>query len=77
MTMNTAIDYMNDLLNLPRSDRSYLATKLIESLEKEENHQLSAEEIEEYDARVARWKSGEEKAISIEELNVKLAAILG
>jgi putative addiction module component (TIGR02574 family) len=75
--MNTAIDYMNDLLNLPRSDRSYLATKLIESLEKEENHQLSAEEIEEYDARVARWKSGEEKAISIEELNVKLAAILG
>jgi putative addiction module component (TIGR02574 family) len=75
--MNTAIDYMNDLLNLPRSDRSYLATKLIESLEKEENHQLSAEEIEEYDARFARWKSGEEKAISIEELNVKVAAILG
>ncbi len=77
MNMNTAIDYINDLLSLPRPDRSYLASKLIESLEKEEAHQLSAEEIEEYDARVAKWKSGVEKAISIEELNVKVAEILG
>jgi putative addiction module component (TIGR02574 family) len=75
--MNTAIDYMNDLLNLPRTDRSYIATKLIESLDNEEAHQLSAEEIEEYDARLSRWKTGEDKAISIEELNVKVAEILG
>lgn len=63
-------------MNLPRSDRSYLATKLIESLEAEEGHRLSSEEIAEYDARLARWRNGEEKSSSCTELDAKVAAII-
>ncbi len=49
--MATMTEIITGALELPRSDRSYLAAKLIESLEEEE---LSSEWREELDARVAR-----------------------
>ena len=71
--MATMTDIIAGALELPRSDRSYLAAKLIESLEEEE---LSPEWREELDARVARWKSGETKSVSSEDVHRKIGQIL-
>ena len=72
--MNTALDYMDDLLSLPRSDRSYLASKLIESLD--EGPALSEEEMAEYNGRYERWKSGEELAVSKGQVEQEIAQVL-
>ena len=71
--MPTVSDVIENALALPLADRSYIASKLIESLEREE---LSPEAIQEYDQRVARWKSGETRASSSEELDSKVQEIL-
>lgn len=60
-------------LALPLVDRSYVASKLIESLEKEE---LSDGAVAEYDKRVANWKSGASASATSEELEAKVQAIL-
>lgn len=72
--MSTALDFMNDLLSLPRSDRSYLASKLIESLEG--GDALSEEQIAEYDNRFERWKSGEETAMTREQMDLEVEKML-
>ncbi len=71
--MATVTDIITGALELPRGDRSYLAAKLIESLEEDE---LSPEWREELDQRVARWKSGETKSVSSEEVHRKIGQIL-
>jgi hypothetical protein len=53
--MTTVTDVIKNALALPLKDRSYIASKLIESLEEEE---LSPDAIREYDRRVAGWRSG-------------------
>jgi len=68
--MNTAFELMEDVLKLPRQDRSYLATKIIESLE--QNDELSPEWMEELDRRVESWKSGESPAVSSEDLHQEI-----
>jgi putative addiction module component (TIGR02574 family) len=73
MLMFTMTDIITGALELPRSDRSYLAAKLIESLEEEE---LSPEWREELDKRVARWKSGETQSVSSEDVHRKIGKIL-
>jgi len=55
------------------ADRSYVASKLIESLESEE---LSGEEIAEYDERVTRWKSGANPSSCGEVMEAKVQSIL-
>jgi hypothetical protein len=59
-----ATEIIGQALQLPLIDRSYLAKKLILSLEEEE---LSDAEIAEYDRRTARLLSGEDRSYSKEE----------
>lgn len=68
--MNTAFELMEDVLKLPRQDRSYLATKIIESLE--QNDDLSPKWMEELDRRVESWKSGESPAVNSEDLHQEI-----
>lgn len=68
--MNTAFELMEGVLKLPREDRSYLATKIIESLD--QNDDLSPEWMEELDKRVESWRSGESPAISSDDLHQEI-----
>lgn len=72
--MSTMTEILSGALELSRSDRSYLASKLIESLD--ETEELTPEFKAELDQRVARWKSGEVKGVSSEELHHEIAHIL-
>ena len=72
--MATVTEIISRALSLPRSDRSYLASKLIESLDETED--LTPEFRAELDQRVARWKSGEAKPVSSEELHRQIEKIL-
>ncbi len=65
---------MNEVLKLPRSDRSYLASKLIESLDEEQ--ELSPEWKAEIGRRIERRKSGESTQISQDELHRDIGKIL-
>ena len=73
MAMATLAEIMDDVLQLPRIDRSYLAQKLIESLDREV---LSETALQEYDKRVERWNSGQSKASTAEELDTKISDML-
>ena len=72
--MKTVADVIEGALALPLNDRSYLTSKLIESLEQDE--QLTQSEIAEYDARVARFERGDTNASTAEELDAKVEKIL-
>ncbi len=65
--MNTAAELIDDVLGLPRSDRSYLAAKIIESLDREDD--IDPEWMAELDRRVESWKSGESPSVSSEDLH--------
>lgn len=71
--MPTVADVIENALALPLADRSYVASKLIESLEREE---LSSEAVAEYDQRVTRWKTGENRSSSSDELDSKVRGLL-
>ena len=71
--MKSVTDVIENALALPLVDRSYLATKLIESLEMDD---LSSEAVVEYDRRVSNWKTEKEASSSSEELDAKVQAIL-
>ena len=72
--MTTVDDVIQSALALPLADRSYVTSKLIESLNQDD--QLAPEEVAEYDARVARFEAGETKASTSEELDAKIQKIL-
>lgn len=72
--MATVVEIMNEVLALPRTDRSYLAAKIIESLDDES--ELSLERQAEIGRRVERRKSGESVQISQNELHRDIEAIL-
>jgi len=71
--MPNVADVIENALALSMVDRSYLASKLIESLETEE---LPAEAITEYDQRMARWKTGANPSSNSEQLDAKVQVIL-
>jgi hypothetical protein len=71
--MTTVTDVIENALALSLTDRSYIASKLIESLEREE---LTPEAIQEYDQRVDRWKVGETRSSNSTELDAKAQDIL-
>jgi putative addiction module component (TIGR02574 family) len=68
-----------EVLHLPREDRSKLASRLIESLDEDDDFELSAEWTEEIDRRMREVDEGVVQMISHEEVmqNVKarLAAL--
>lgn len=65
---------LQDALSLPRPERSYLAEKLIVSLD--EDAELSPAWRAELEARVQRRQSGETRSYSREEVGAELEAIL-
>ena len=71
--MTTVTDVIENALALSLTDRSYIASKLIESLETDE---LSPTAIRDYDQRVAGWKSGQTRSSSSAELDAKVHDIL-
>lgn len=71
--MKNVADVIENALALPLVDRSYVASKLIESLETEE---LTCEAVTEYDQRVSKWKAGTNPSSSSQELDAKVQAIL-
>ena len=73
-SMTTVDDVIQSALALPLTDRSYVTSKLIESLN--QGDQLTPEETAEYDARITRFESGENKASTSEELDAKIQKIL-
>ena len=72
--MKTVDEVIQSALALPLTDRSYVTSKLIDSLNQDD--QLAPEEVAEYDARVARFEAGETKASTSEELDAKIQKIL-
>ncbi|MEO8615983.1 MAG: hypothetical protein ABI600_12645 [Luteolibacter sp.] len=71
--MATVTELIENALALSLTDRSYVASKLIESLDQEE---LSPEGIREYDQRVERWKSGQSSSTASDEMDAKVQSIL-
>jgi putative addiction module component (TIGR02574 family) len=62
------------VLKLPSSDRSYLAAKIIESLDQEDD--ISPEWMVELDRRVESWKSGENPSVNSEDLHQEIKSRL-
>lgn len=73
--MITTAELIDTAMGLPVSDRSYIANKLIESIE--EGNELSAEWMSEIQQRVARRAAGESKAVSSESVHADIEKILG
>ena len=71
--MNIA-EILTGALEMPRADRSYLATKLIESLDEE--MELTPGYRAELDARMERYRNSESKGVSSEELHAEVQALL-
>lgn len=67
-------EIMSGALDLPKTDRSYLASKLIESLD--ETEELTPGFRADLDQRVTRWKAGEAGTVSSEELHRDIDQIL-
>lgn len=67
-------EIMEDVLGLPRTDRSYIARKLIESLDQET--EFGPEWMEEIEKRVARRQSGESRSVSSEEVHADIERIV-
>ena len=68
--MDTAAKLMDDVLSLPRPDRSYLAAKLIESLDRQDD--ISPEWMAELDRRVENWKADKSNAVTSEDLHQEI-----
>ena len=72
--MVAVTEIMDELLGLPRADRSYLATKLIESLETDEP--FTAGELEVFRRRSREIREGVVKPLSLEQLEQDVRARL-
>lgn len=68
--MATVMEIMDEVLKLPRSDRGYLAEKLIESLDEE--GELSDPEKELLDRRSCELHEGSVESLSLEQLKEKV-----
>ena len=65
---------LEQVLSLPLPERSYIAERLIVSLD--DNGELSPAWRAELDARVKRRESGETRSHSLEEVHQEIEAIL-
>jgi putative addiction module component (TIGR02574 family) len=74
LDMPTTSEVMENALTLPRADRSYIANKLIESLDDEAP--LSSEWQAEIQRRYARWQAGETQSIPSEEVHRRIEQLI-
>jgi hypothetical protein len=72
--MAAVTEIMQDVLKLPRTERSFLAKKLLESLETDES--FSAEEMEIYQSRSREIREGTVKPLTLEQLQQEVSARL-
>jgi len=70
--MSTLTDLINDALHLPRTDRGYLAQKLIESLDDE--NEPSDDEKAILDRRSKAMKAGTVTPLTLDQLKERVAA---
>ncbi len=66
--MIAVAEIIEEVLHLPRTDRSYIASRLLESLDNDDDSQLSPEWAEELDRRVKSIDDGTATMISSEDL---------
>lgn len=69
--MAAVTDIMQEVLKLPRTERSFLAKKLLESLNSDES--FSPEEMEEFQSRSREIRDGSVHPISLAELQREVA----
>ena len=74
MVMTAVAEIMREVLKLPRTDRSYLAKKLIESLEMDET--FTAEEFGIFERRSREIHNGSVKPLTLEQLQQNVNAQL-
>ena len=72
--MPAVTDIMQDVLKLPRTERSFLAKKLLESLETDEA--FDAEEMRVFESRSREIREGTVKPLTLEQLQQEVAARL-
>jgi len=70
--MATVTDIIEDVLSLPRSDRGYLAQKLIESLDDERD--LTDDEKTTLDRRSQEMKDGTVTPLTLDQLKGRVSA---
>lgn len=70
--MAAVTEIMQDLLNLPRTERSFLAKKLLESLDADET--FSASEMEDFRSRSREIRDGSVKPLTLEQLQQEVSA---
>jgi putative addiction module component (TIGR02574 family) len=70
--MAAVTEIMQDVLKLPRTERSFLAKKLLESLEADES--FSAEEMEVFQSRSREIREGRVKPMTLEQLQQDVSA---
>lgn len=70
--MAAVTEIMQNVLNLPRTERSFLAKKLLESLETDES--FSAEEMEIFQSRSREIHEGRVKPLTLEQLQQDVSA---
>jgi hypothetical protein len=66
-------EMVESALSMPRPERSYIAERLLISLD---NDEMSAHWREEMDARVRRRESGETRSYSHEEVMAELETVI-
>ena len=70
--MAPVTEIMQDVLKLPRTERSFLARKLLESLESDEK--FSPVEIADFQNRSREIREGSVSALTLEQLQQEVAA---
>lgn len=71
-SMAAVSEIMQDVLKLPRSERSFLARKLLESLESDES--FSAHEMRLFQSRSREIREGSVKPLTLEQLQQEVTA---
>ncbi len=72
--MTRVLEIMDDALKLPRTDRGYLAQKIIESLD--QKSEISEAEKELLQRRSRELRDGTVKGLSLEGLKTKVEELL-
>ena len=70
--MAAVTELMQDVLKLPRAERSFLARKLLESLETEEN--FGSGELEVFQNRSREIREGSVKPLTLDQLQREVSA---
>lgn len=72
--MAAVLEIIQEVLNLPRIDRSYLVKKLIESLETDDS--FTIEEMETFNRRSREVREASVKPLTLEQLEQSVGARL-